>query len=60
MYSSSAASRQVFVVLDSESGKIIATLPTAEMTDDMAFDPASKRIYVACTDFAVVYLPERC
>ena len=43
------------VVLDSESGKIIATLPTAEMTDDMAFDPASKRIYVACTDFAVVY-----
>jgi DNA-binding beta-propeller fold protein YncE len=44
------------VVLDSESGKIVATLPTAEMTDDMAFDSASKRIYVACTDFAVVYL----
>jgi DNA-binding beta-propeller fold protein YncE len=44
------------LVLDSESGKIIASLPTAEMTDDMAFDPASKRIYVACNDFAVVYL----
>ena len=43
------------VVLDSESGKIVATLPTAEMTDDMAFDPASKRIYVACNEFAVVY-----
>ena len=42
-------------VLDSESGKIIADLPTAEMTDDMAFDPASKRIYVACNDFAAVY-----
>ena len=42
-------------VLDSDSGKIIATLPTAEMTDDMAWDPASKRIYVACNDFAVVY-----
>lgn len=42
-------------VLDSESGKIVATLPTAEMTDDMAFDPAGKRIYVACTEFAVVY-----
>ncbi len=42
-------------VLDSDSGKIVATLPTAEMTDDMAFDPASKRIYVACNDFAVVY-----
>jgi DNA-binding beta-propeller fold protein YncE len=58
------ANRRVFVagrkpptlaILDSESGKIIATLPTAEMTDDMAFDPASKRIYVACNDFAVVY-----
>src|ERR1700688_5292357 len=44
------------VVLDSEAGKIVATFPTAEMTDDMAFDSASKRIYVACTDFAVVYL----
>jgi DNA-binding beta-propeller fold protein YncE len=42
-------------VLDSESGKIIATLPTAEMTDDMAFDPGGKRIYVACTEFAAVY-----
>jgi DNA-binding beta-propeller fold protein YncE len=43
------------VVLDSDSGKIVATLPTAEMTDDMAFDPAGKRIYVACTEFTVVY-----
>lgn len=42
-------------VLDSDSGKIIATLPTAEMTDDMAFDPATKRIYVVCSDFTVVY-----
>jgi galactose-1-phosphate uridylyltransferase len=25
------------------------------MTDDMAFDPASKRIYVVCNDFTVVY-----
>jgi DNA-binding beta-propeller fold protein YncE len=45
----------LFEVLDSDSGKIIATLPTAEMTDDMAFDPAGKRIYVACSDFTVVY-----
>jgi YVTN family beta-propeller protein len=44
-----------FAVLDSESGKIIANLPTAEITDDMAFDAAGKRIYVACGDFTVVY-----
>jgi DNA-binding beta-propeller fold protein YncE len=42
------------VVLDSESGKIVTSLPIAEMTDDMAFDPASKRIYVACNEYAVV------
>jgi hypothetical protein len=34
-------------VLGSDSGTIFATLPTAETTDDMTFDPASKRIYVA-------------
>src|ERR1700676_944984 len=45
----------LFEVLDSESGNIIATLPTAEMTDDMAFDPAGKRIYVVCSDFTAVY-----
>lgn len=43
------------VVLDSGSGKIIATLPTAELTDDMLFDPESRRIYVACDGFVVVY-----
>jgi DNA-binding beta-propeller fold protein YncE len=45
-----------FIVLDSDSGKIIATLPTAELTDDMLFDPSSKRIYIACDEFVVVYL----
>jgi DNA-binding beta-propeller fold protein YncE len=44
------------IVLDSDSGKIIATLPTAELTDDMLFDPESKRIYVACDEFVVVYV----
>jgi DNA-binding beta-propeller fold protein YncE len=60
-----AAHRRLFVVgrkparlavLDSDSGKIIATLPTAELTDDMLFDPESKRIYVACDEFVVVYV----
>jgi DNA-binding beta-propeller fold protein YncE len=43
------------VVLNADSGKIVATLPAAEMVDDMAFDPQSKRIYVACGGFTVVY-----
>jgi len=59
------AHRRLFVVgrkparltiLDSDSGKIIATLPTAELTDDMLYDPESKRIYVACDEFVVVYV----
>jgi WD40 repeat protein len=59
------ANRRLFVVgrkpaqlavLDSDSGKIVATLPAAEMVDDMVFDPQSKRIYVACSFFTVVYL----
>ncbi|HET8924489.1 MAG TPA: YncE family protein [Candidatus Acidoferrum sp.] len=44
------------IVLDSDSGKIVTTLPTAEITDEMLFDAASKRIYVACDEFVVVYL----
>jgi DNA-binding beta-propeller fold protein YncE len=44
------------VVLDSDSGKIVATLPTAELADDMLFDPESKRIYVDCDEFIVVYV----
>jgi DNA-binding beta-propeller fold protein YncE len=43
------------VVLNTDSGKIIASFPAAEMVDDMAFDPQSKRIYVACGGFTVVY-----
>jgi DNA-binding beta-propeller fold protein YncE len=43
------------LVLDADSGEIVASLPTAELTDDMLFDPESKRIYVACDEFIVVY-----
>jgi len=45
----------LFEVLDGDSGKIVASLPSTEMTDDMAFDAATKRIFVVCNDFTVVY-----
>lgn len=35
-----------FFVYDTETGKVVTTLPTAEMNDDMWFDIARKRIYV--------------
>jgi DNA-binding beta-propeller fold protein YncE len=37
----------VFAVLDTDTGKEVATLPAAEGVDDLAFDPKSKRIYLA-------------
>jgi DNA-binding beta-propeller fold protein YncE len=36
-----------FVVLDSDDGKVIASLPCASMVDDIAYDPSTKRIYLA-------------
>lgn len=44
-----------FVVLDSDSGKVVASLQCASMVDDMAFDPGSKRIYTPGTDFVDVF-----
>lgn len=38
----------VIVVLDSETGKELQTLPIGMGVDDLIFDPASKRIYAAC------------
>lgn len=36
-----------FVVLDSEDGRVIASLPCAPMVDDISYDPSTKRIYLA-------------
>ena len=43
------------LVLDSDSGKIVATLPCVGQTDDAVYDPASKRLYVAGVPFVYVF-----
>jgi DNA-binding beta-propeller fold protein YncE len=43
------------VVLDTESGKIVSSMPAAAMVDDMTFDAASKRVYFAGTLFVDVF-----
>lgn len=44
------------VVMDSDSGNVLEVLPIATGVDDMVYDPASKRIYVACGEgFVNVY-----
>jgi DNA-binding beta-propeller fold protein YncE len=46
----------IFAVLDTTSGQEIATLPGADGVDDMAFDPTTRRIYIACAEgFVNVY-----
>lgn len=44
-----------FVVLNSDSGKVIADLPAVGLVDDMAFDPKSKRIYLAGDGYLDVF-----
>jgi DNA-binding beta-propeller fold protein YncE len=44
------------MVMDSDTGKVLQTLPIATGVDDIVYDPASKRIYVACGEgFVNVY-----
>jgi DNA-binding beta-propeller fold protein YncE len=43
------------VVLDSDSGKIISSLPCVDMVDGAVFDASSKRIYVPGTEFIDVF-----
>lgn len=36
-----------FLVLDSDSGKVVASMPCVDMVDDIAYDQQAKRIYLA-------------
>lgn len=44
------------MVMDSDTGKVLQTLPIATGVDDIVYDPVSGRIYVACGEgFVNVY-----
>jgi DNA-binding beta-propeller fold protein YncE len=43
------------IVLDSDSGNLIASLPCVDMVDGAVFDASSKRIYVPGTEFIDVF-----
>jgi DNA-binding beta-propeller fold protein YncE len=43
------------LVLDSDNGKTIASLPAVGMVDDMAFDPDHQRLYLAGDQFVDVF-----
>lgn len=44
------------VVLDSDSGRVVADLPAVGLVDDMAFDAKNKRIYLAGDGFVDVFV----
>ena len=43
-----------FFVYDTDTGKVVTTMPAAEMNDDMWFDVARKRFYATGTEFTSV------
>jgi 6-phosphogluconolactonase (cycloisomerase 2 family) len=43
------------IVLDSDSGKIVSSLPSVDMNDGMVYDSRLKRIYVPGTEFIDVF-----
>ena len=43
------------IVMDSDTGKVIADLPAVGMIDDLAFDPIQKRIYLPGDQFVDVF-----
>jgi DNA-binding beta-propeller fold protein YncE len=43
------------IVLDSDTGKVVTSVPAVGMVDDMAFDAKRKRIYVAGDQFVDVF-----
>jgi DNA-binding beta-propeller fold protein YncE len=51
----STSNPEKLIILNSDSGAIVASLPSGHMVDDMAYDAKSKRIYVTGSDFVKVF-----
>ncbi len=47
------------VVLDTETGKEVATVPLPGDNDDLWFDAKTKRLYASCGEGALVVLEQR-
>jgi len=43
------------IVLDTDSGKVVTSLPCVSDNDDLAYDSASKRIYISGSGFVDIY-----
>jgi DNA-binding beta-propeller fold protein YncE len=43
------------IVIDTDSGKVVTSLPCVGDNDDMAYDSASKRIFISASGFVDIY-----
>ena len=53
-----SATDKLMVVLDSETGKVITTLPTGGRVDGAGFDPGLKRAYSSCGEGVLTVVQE--
>ncbi len=53
-----SATDKLMVVLDAETGKVIATLPTGGRVDGAGFDPGLKRAYSSCGEGELTVVQE--
>ncbi|MGC1392381.1 MAG: YncE family protein [Bacteroidales bacterium] len=53
-----SATDKLMVVLDSETGKVVATLPTGGRVDGAGFDPGLKRAYSSCGEGELTVVQE--
>jgi len=48
--------RQVLVVLDSQTGKVVTAIPIGSGVDACSFDPDTRRVYPSCKDGTVAVI----
>jgi DNA-binding beta-propeller fold protein YncE len=53
-----SATDKLMVILDSETGKVITTLPTGGRVDGAGFDPGLKRAYSSCGEGELTVIQE--
>lgn len=53
-----SATDKLMVILDSETGKVVATVPTGGRVDGAGFDPGLKRAYSSCGDGVLTVVQE--
>jgi DNA-binding beta-propeller fold protein YncE len=55
LFLAATAKPEKFVVVDSDTGKVITSMPSVTLADEISYDAKNKRIYVAGDQFVYVF-----